>query len=129
MAVDEALPVDDFADGFQLEIAAHGGDALKELVFEILACSDESVVEKCFHAHACLRKARCFFVAPVGLLHVFAEGKLDPRRRVGKFQSIRWRAVAEFDDLVLPANGIGRAMQEIGSGESAGELAINVSGF
>ncbi len=77
------------------------------------------------NAHARLRIARGELVAPVRLLHVLAQGKLHAGHRVGEFQFFRQRAPTELDHLVLAAHRIGRAVQDICRGDSAGQLAVN----
>ena len=62
------------------------------------------------------------------LTHVFrvlAERELDARRRAFEDQPARVLAPAQLDHLVLAADRIGAAVQHVGHGQAAGEVAIN----
>src|SRR5204862_5692520 len=109
--MDPALSMDDFAERFQFEIAANRAAIRVREFGEIFLRGGETVCDKGAHADAGTRKTR----APLGsgLLHVFTERELDAGGRAGKFQLIRRRAIAQLDDAVLSADGIGGTMQKV----------------
>ena len=86
----------------------------------------EAVGNKRAHPHAGLGKARSEFLAPVGLLHVLAQRELDAGRRGVEDQILRAGPVAQLDDTALAADGIGRAVEQVDGGDSAGELLVKV---
>ena len=132
VAVNPALAEEDFAEGFEFEVAADGRAAVFFLAvegFEILARGGETVVHEGGDAHAGLREARGVFGSPVGLLHVFAEGEFYAGGGFGEFHLLGRGTEAEFDDGVLAADGIGGAVEEVGCGDAAGELLVNVFGL
>ena len=129
MAVNPALALDDLADGFQFEITTglQSAGAMKfSPVREILPRRRKAVRDEHRHAHASLRKARVELLAPIGLLHVFAEREFDARRRVAENQLLRRIPVAQFDHAVLAADGIGRAVQQIHRRHAARELLVQI---
>ncbi len=97
--------------------------------FEIALGGDEAIGDERFDAHAGLRKTGFVFFAPVGLFHVFAEGEFDALRCGGEFQVFRARAIAQFDDAVLAADGIGGTVEQVAGGDAAGKLLIYIRGF
>ena len=79
------------------------------------------------HTHAGLREARGIAVAPIRLLHIFAQGKFDVAGSFFEFELLGiCYAPAQLDELRLTANAVGRAMQQIAGGYATGELAVDV---
>ena len=128
VAMNEAVAVEDLDDRVELEVAADGHPTLL-LVFlaspAVVLCRPEAVGEDLLHAHAGLRVAGGKGVAPVGLLDVLAEGELDALGRAVELERFWADAPAELDDLVLPADRVGRAVEDVGGGGAAGELAVD----
>ncbi len=119
------------ATGFEFEIATHGGTAVfrfPERVHVVLR-GGEAVRVKGGHAHARLGEAVFEGIAPVGLLHVFAEREFDALHRPLKLQALGTGAVAQFDHAVLSADGVGGTVQLVGHGEAAGELLMDRLGL
>ena len=90
-------------------------------------CRREPVRVERRHTHAGLREARRVALAPIRLLHVLAERELDALRRVLKLHSLGTRAVAQLDDLVLPTDGIRRAVEQIRRGQTAREFVLDIT--
>ena len=55
--------------------------------------------------------------------------KFDESGPVLKFHVLRRITPAEFEQLRLAADGIGRAMKNMATGDAAGQLAVNVGVF
>ena len=96
---------------------------------EILLRGRESVGVEGPHTHAGLRKAGRVPVAPIRLLDVFAEGELDAADGAFEFQAFGGFAVAQLDGAILPADGIGRTMEQMRHGHASSQLLVNVLRF
>src|SRR5205085_10591040 len=94
----------------------------------VVARAREGVANGLFHAHARHRitPRRARNVEAVGAFHVFAERELDAGRRTLKDEVAGRVAVTKFEHSVLPADGVGRAVQRVDRGRAAGQLAIDV---
>ena len=138
----EALLSKDLLQRFQLQIhtwrqratslpdvlalgAAEGGPVL-ELRHAIFAGPDEVVVVDLLHPHARLWEAASVPVAPIALLHILSEGKLDERHRILKQQFTRLGPPPEFDNGALAPDGVRRAVEDLGARHPAGQLAVHV---
>ena len=132
MAVDQSFAPDDFGDCFQFEIAPDGRAAVALLFcqgFGVLPGGGEAVGVEGGDAHAGLGEAIAEAVAPVGLLDIFAEGEFDAAGGSGEFERFWSGSLAQLDDAVLTSDGIGRAVEEIGYGQPAGQLLMDGFGF
>ena len=79
------------------------------------------------HTHAGLREARGVAVAPIRLLHIFAQGKFDVAGSFFEFELFGiCYAPAQLNKLRLTANAVGRAMQQITRGYATCQLAVDV---
>ena len=124
--MDETLAVEHFGQRFELQIAAEGQRIFALRGGDIFLRGAKTIADNFFHAHARLRITRGETFAPVRLLDVFAQREFHALRRVGEFHFFRQRAPAEFHDLVLSADRIGRAVEQIRTRQAAGQLAINL---
>ena len=91
----------------------------------VLFRRDECVAHDLFDAQSRLRIASPMVLAPVALFDVLAEREFDALRRFGELHLFGEHAPAEFEDLVLASDRIGRTMQDVGRGYAASELTIN----
>ena len=105
--------------------AAEGGPVL-ELRHAVLTCPDEVVVVNLLHAHARLWEAASVPVAPIALLHVLPEGKLDERHRILEQQFPRLGPPPKFHNGALAPDGVRRAVEDLGARHPAGQLAVHV---
>jgi hypothetical protein len=85
----------------------------------------KGITHQLLHTHPRLGIPRRVVVAPVGLLDVFPERKLDPLRRRRQLHLFRQPPPAEFDHLILAADRIRRAVQDVGRGHAAGKLPVD----
>ena len=76
--------------------------------------------------HPRLREARAVPVAPVALLHVFAEGKLDERHGLFVQEVLGLSPPSKLDDGALAANGVGGTVEDLGARHAARKLAVHV---
>ena len=129
--MNEAFTLNDFTERFQFQIRPHRHASRLTGLFgsEILSRGSKAIYEKRFNPHARLREAGLFVVTPIGLFHVFAKGKLDSCRSILDEQVIGQGTMAQFNDGILAADGVGRAVQKIGRGQSAGELPVDIFRF
>ena len=123
--------VENFDQRVELQIAARfsdtlGVDAIVRPCFLVVARRFEAVAQNLLDAHARLWIAVTSIRTPVGLFDVFTQRKFDARHRTGELQPLGVRAPAKFDDLILSANGVGRAVQQIRRRHAAGQLAVDV---
>ena len=126
VAMNPPLGLDDLPQRLEFEIAPWGWAAfLAEAppLAVVLPRGGEAVLVEGRDAHPGLWEARVFVVAPVGLLHVLAQRKLDAGRRGLELDRFRPLAKPQLDDGVLAADRVGGAVQQIGHSQSAGELA------
>ena len=86
------------------------------------------------HAHAGGRIARLHRCAPssaaaalriAGALGIFAQRELDAGRGACEDHLLRVLAPAHLEHQGLPADGVGRAVQNVGRGHAAGQRAVN----
>jgi hypothetical protein len=91
----------------------------------IVARGHEPLADEARHAHArgrvALRVPRR--VAPP--LRVLAQRELDALRRAGERELVRRRRVAQLEDRVLAADGVGRSVEGVDGGQAAGQLAVD----
>lgn len=131
--MDEAVAAENFTECFKFEVAAwffFFGRILPMSPARLVSSGGgEAICHEGWHAHAALWKASDSILAPIGLFHVFAQGELDPGRSALKLEILWRRAVAEFDNTVLTADRIGRAVEEIGDGETAGQFFLDAAGL
>ena len=62
----------------------------------------------------------------VRVLGIFAESELDAGQGAFERELRGGLAPAEFDDYGLAADGVGAAVENVGDGDSAGEIAVDV---
>ena len=132
MAMNESLAADDLQYRLEFKVPADGwsGSLLCLLELDpVLAGSGETVGKKGLHSHPALREARSVLVTPVGLLDVFTKGELDPAGCCLEQHFIRLLTEPELDDGILPANRIGRTMQQVAGSHSSGQLTLDVDAF
>ena len=142
VAGDEAFSAQDFCEGLELQVAAGWADgggipatAARRACAPnlprglVLAGPDEVIVVDLLDPHAGLGEAGAGVVAPVALLDVLPEGKLDEGRRGREDELVGCRAPTQLDDGTLPADGVRRAVQKLGRGHPASELAVDVDVF
>ena len=86
-----------------------------ELGLAVFTGPNEVVVVHLLDPHARLREARPVAIAPVALLHVFAERELDERHGFLVQEVLRLGAPTELDDGALAADGVGRAVEDLGA--------------
>ena len=88
----------------------------------------ERVANHELDAHARHRiAARTGLLADRHVLRIFAKRELDSRHRALEYDLFGSRlAPAQLDDLVLAADRIGAAVQHVGDGQAAGEVAVDV---
>ena len=80
--MDQALALNDFTDGLELEVGTNGESLVCFPLFlfgEVKVGCGEAMGEEGFHSHSALRKSCPVLFAPVGLLHVFTQGELKAR--------------------------------------------------
>src|SRR5436190_22499819 len=132
MAMNPTFALYNFADGLQFEVASRrhsAGFAVIVRPGQILLRGGESIVDKCADAHSRLRKATCVLVAPIRLFDVLAQGEFDSGWRVFEDQLVGSGTKAKFNYTVLTSDRIGGPMKQIGRGEAASELLVEVIGF
>src|SRR5258708_153287 len=133
MSGDVALPLQDFHQRIQFQVAARGksiflsaSNALVVIVpgFLVVARFGEGAAYSLFNTHArrgiTIRRAGS---AEIRTLRIFTEGKLDAGQRAFKRQLRRGLSPAQFDDDGLAADGIGGTVQNVRSRDAAGEVA------
>src|SRR5208282_5694554 len=138
VGVDPALPFQHFHERVELQVAPRGdrglvarGHAAVVLVPGLLVFArvHKGLADHVHHAHAAFRitlrdARRRIEIIPLG---VFAQREFDAERRAFKLELVRRLAPAQFDELVLPANGIGAAVEHVGHGHAAGEVAVDLN--
>ena len=134
VAMDEAGALEDLGEGLEFEVATRGGGLLPGIAPAlpfggVVAGGGEAVDVEGAHAHARLGEAGRVAVAGVGLLHVLAEGELDAGGGVREDEPRRGLAVAELDDAILAADGVGGPVEEVDGGDAPGELLVDVLGL
>ena len=135
--VHQPLAFQDFHQCVQLQVAsgrnqvslASSAPALILLpLAAVLAGFDERLTDDVHHAHARGRVAagRALGRGEIRPLGVFAQGEFDARRRALEQQSLGVGAPAQLDDGVFAADGVGAAVQDVGGGDAAGQVAVDV---
>ena len=138
----EAFLVEDLKERFQFQIHAwrhrtpsftdvlalgvSKGGAVLNLGLAVLTGPNEVVVVHLLHPHARLREARAITVAPIALFHVLPERELDERHGFLEQEVLGLDTPTEFDDGALAANGVGRAVEDLGACHATGKLAVHV---
>ena len=128
VAVNPALALDDLPERLQLKVASRWRTAFFSEATPlaiVLPRGGESVFVKHRNAHPGLWEPGVFVVAPVGLLHIFAKRELDARRGCLKLERLWSLANPQLDDRILAADRVGRAVQQVGHGQSACKLAMD----
>ena len=120
---------------FQVALGFDQGLLFVEVLpcFLIFAGIGERFTDHIFNAHArCGVARRASGIARArrrldvaGAFRIFAEGELDAWCGAFEFQPFPILAPAHFHHLTLTANGVCRAMQDVGSGHSTGQGAID----
>src|SRR3982074_3541944 len=90
----------------------------------VLLRGPEPIADELLNSHPRLWVTRLEFINPVRLLHVFAQREFHTRHLAGEFQGFRERSPANLDYLILPANWICRAVQNVRGRDAAGQLAV-----
>ena len=133
--VHEALALEDLDERLELQIAARRQRSAAGLVLLVVLPrllvrlgAREGVADDELDAHARHRVApRAGGLADRHVLRVLAERELDPRHRALEDDLLGARlAPAQLDHLVLAADRVGAAVQDVGDGQAAGEIAIDV---
>ena len=129
VAVNDALAVEDLDERVELQVAPgrHGPyplvGAQGEVAIQprpVLAGGDEGIADDRLDTHAGVG------VAALGALDVLAERELDSGDRVVDAQVVGGARPAELDHAVLAPDGVRRAVQQVGDGETSGELPVPV---
>ena len=93
----------------------------------IVAGRGEGVADDLLDAHAAFADSGVVNFSPQLLCLTFSpRANLMPGGALGELHFLAGSAPAELDDLVLPADGVGRAVQDVDGGHAAGELAVDV---
>ena len=126
----DALFFQNLDQGFELQITARCGHrfgigAMFAQAAAIIPRGLETVTQYLLDPHAGLRVAGAG-AFPIRLLDVLAEREFDARFGTHIFEAFGIKAPAEFDHLVLPADGVGRAVQQIGGGDATCKLPVDV---
>src|SRR5208283_654228 len=140
MGVDQALALENLDQRLELEIATRREDALAAGVARliilprglILAGLDEGLANDVLDAHARAgiaqilgAAARWILAALAGALGVLTERELDAGFGFLHYQAVGVAAPAHFDHDVEAADGVGRAVQQVGGGGAAGQIAVD----
>src|SRR6267154_915972 len=91
----------------------------------VIAGFGERAANGFFHAHARGGIARGSAGAEIGALGIFAQSELDARQRAFKGELGGGLTPTQLDDDGLTADGVGAAVQDIGGGHAAGEVAVD----
>src|SRR4029077_14173041 len=131
VAVDLTLPLEDLRERLELQVLPHGngvraldrgGLRVFLLPPPVVARGEEARADQVCDAHARRRIARVR-VLEVGLLRVLAEREFDDLRSADEEQVAGPGPAPPLHALALPADGIGRTVQDVGDGGASGELA------
>ena len=126
--MDPPLTIEDFSDGFELKVPAGResfvGGRPSFPVAVVFFGGQESASEDLFDSHPGLRIACSVHIGPVALLDVFPQCELDAGRGRLELKVFVSVSPSEFDDLILPTDGIGRAVKDIGGRQATGELSV-----
>ena len=126
------LAVEDLENRLELQVAARL-DVRGRVTVVVGTCRSvveggaEALVNRLFDAHARLRIAPTVggCVAPVALLRVLAERELDSRWRVSEDEILGFATPAQLDDLVLTADRVRRAVEDVRHREPTRELPVD----
>lgn len=86
----------------------------------------EVVIINLLHPHPRLGEAHRLAVAPIGLLDILAQGKLDEGIRIGDLHLLRGHAPTELDDAALASDRVGRTVQDLTRCHPASQVAVDV---
>src|SRR5579863_6084324 len=129
-----ALTFENFDKRLEAQIAARGHQVLAAGCYAlvvgvpgrfVVARFGESAANGFFHAHAGGGIAHGSANTEIGALGIFAERKLDAGQRAIEGKLGCGLSPAQFDHHGLPADSVRAAVQDIRSGDAAGEIAID----
>ena len=124
VAGNESLIVEYFEKSFHLHVLTVGPAAL--FTGFVLAGAGKVIDKDLLDTHPGLWVPLGLIVAPVALLHIFAQCEFDKFWSILIQHFLRRVAPAQFDDRAAPSDGVGRSVQQLTDGHTPRQLAVDV---